>query len=49
MEAYLHGIEEDLRIFAKRNPEDVVDDKIDELVAALEEMRDEVKEGRPQL
>jgi|GEM_PF-2540208 len=48
LDMYLFTIEESLRIFAERNDEDAVDDKIDELVESIEAMRPEIKEGRPQ-
>jgi hypothetical protein len=47
MEMYLFCIEEDLRIFAERNDEEIVDAKIDELISSLEDMRGDVKDGRP--
>ncbi|PSP57636.1 hypothetical protein BRC73_07990 [Halobacteriales archaeon QH_7_66_37] len=47
MEMYLFCIEEDLRIFAERNDEETVDAKIDELISSLEDMRGDVKDGRP--
>jgi|AntRauTorcE11898_2_1112593.scaffolds.fasta_scaffold06312_3 hypothetical protein len=40
------GIEEDLKLIAEFEGEDAVDEHLDALLADLEEMRDEVKEGR---
>lgn len=40
-------LDEDLRLIAEREGPEAVDDEIDDLVRALETMREDVKEGRP--
>jgi hypothetical protein len=47
IDMHVEGIEEDLRIFAERHDETEVDAKIDDLIDALDEMREDVKDGRP--
>lgn len=40
-------LDEDLRLIAEREGPEAVDDEIDAFIDALEEMREDVKEGRP--
>lgn len=47
IDMHLFGIEEDLRIVAERSGEGVVEEQIDALIGSLDEMREDVKEGRP--
>ena len=47
IEMCLAAIEADLQIIAERKDPETVDTKIDELLDALEGMREEVKNGRP--
>ncbi|MXV63497.1 hypothetical protein GS429_15825 [Natronorubrum sp. JWXQ-INN-674] len=46
IDAYLYGIEHTLRNHAEYQGEDVVNERIDELIDALDGMREEVVEGR---
>lgn len=46
LSVHMAGVEEALRIIAERGGEQKVDTEIDDLIEALEEMRDDVKEGR---
>jgi hypothetical protein len=46
LDAYRYGIEHTLRNFGEYHGEDAVDQRIDELKQALEDMRDEAKSGR---
>lgn len=47
IEMCLAAIEEDLRITAERQGPDATDTMIDEVIDTLEEMREDVKDGRP--
>lgn len=46
--AYKFGTEHTLRNIAEYESEQAAEDRLDELITSLEEMRDRVKEGRPE-
>lgn len=46
IEMHKAGIEEDLKLIAEFKGEDAVDEQLDSLLADLEEMREDVKDGR---
>lgn len=48
IDMHMFGIEEDLRIVAERSGEEAVDEQVDSLIVALNEMREDVKKGRPE-
>lgn len=48
IDMHIFGIEEDLRIVAERSGGEAVEEHIDRLITTLNEMREDVKEGRPE-
>lgn len=46
LDVYTHGVEHTLRNFAEYEGEDAAEERIDALIAELEGMREDVKEGR---